>query len=223
MASAVAAIVEDDPAIVELLRNLLSSAGFAVEAVGDGEAAIELVKQMHVDVIVLDFELPGINGQETCKRIREITDSYIVMLTARDAEVDKVMSLSSGADDYMTKPFSPTEFVTRIQVLMRRPRATKQADDTRVIRIAEEERRIYVRDNPVSVTPTEFALAQALAAHSPEPVSRVDLAQTVWGRRTGLHVLDVHLSNLRRKLRNAGADPNCIQTERDAALRLRSN
>src|SRR5438477_3032477 len=124
-------VVDDAPEFRELVGSLLRKEGFAVETAADGARALDLARSFAPDVIVLDLGLPGIDGVEVCRRLRTFTDAYVVMLTGREEEVDKLIGLSVGADDYITKPFSPRELVARIRAMLRRPRSGGPGDDGR--------------------------------------------------------------------------------------------
>ena len=220
-------MVEDDETTTELLDQVLSASGFDVEVVNDGEASVTSCQESEPDLVILDFELPGISGQETCRRIREFSDVYIVMLTSRADEIDKVLTLSLGADDYLTKPFSPQELVARARALMRRPRsgvstAEEVSESEALFTLDDNDREIYADGKPVGVTQIEFRIATCLNDAFPEAVSRRELLERAWedGFGGNTHMVDVHLSNLRRKLRDAGVVPDCIQNVRNVGFRI---
>jgi DNA-binding response OmpR family regulator len=180
-------------------------------------------------VIVLDLMLPGIDGVEVCRRVRAFSDAYIIMLTAKSDEVDKLVGLSVGADDYLTKPFSPRELVARIRAMLRRPRA-EEHDPERVVRtfgdlqIDASAHEVRVAGRAIELTRTEFDLLDALSAHPRMAFSRHQLLERVWhGEWYGDdHVIDVHIGNLRRKLGDDAAQPRYIRTVRGVGFRMES-
>jgi DNA-binding response OmpR family regulator len=207
-----ALVVDDAPEFVEILVAALRTDGFDVRVATSGEDAIVSARAVTPDVIVLDIGLPGIDGLETCRRLREFTDAYIVMLTARDDEVDKVLALTVGADDYMTKPFSPRELVARVRAMLRRPRtgAVMAADTARRafgdLIVDPAARAVTASDVAIELTKIEFDLLDALSGHPDRVLTRGQLIELVWGDDWfgDDHVIDVHMSKLRRKLGDAG-------------------
>lgn len=206
-------IVEDEVQTSAFLKHVLERERFDVLVAEDGETALEVCATNDPDIVLLDYELPGISGQETCRVMRSMTDAYIVMLTGRDDEVDKVISLSLGADDYVIKPFSHRELVARMYSLLRRPR-TKQPGASSgsarsfgevVIDIAS--RVVLIDGEDLQLTRTEFDLLDVLTVDAGKVVSRSDLLKRVW--RTdwdgGDHLIDAHVHNLRKKLASRGA------------------
>jgi len=221
-----ALVVDDEAPLVALVRSYLEREGFDVETAGDGERAVELVRDTAPDVVVLDVMLPGIDGIEVCRRIRSFSDAYILMLTARAEEVDKIVGLSTGADDYLTKPFSPGELVARIRTLLRRPRRAATAEppprrfgDLVVDPLAREVRR---GRELVELTRLEFDLLDALAASPRVAFTRQQLLERVWGPAWfgDDHVVDVHVANLRRKLGDDGGAQRYIRTVRGVGYRM---
>jgi DNA-binding response OmpR family regulator len=218
-------VVEDTVEFRELIVNQLEAEGFRVGAVGDGERAVEVARTTSPDVIVLDLGLPGIDGVEVCRQVRTFSDAYIVMLTGRDDEVDMLIGLSVGADDYMTKPFSARELLARMRAMLRRPRAAAVSVSTR--RVADlmvdpEGRLVSVSDRPVELTRTEFDLLDALTANPKLVLSRRQLMERVWGPNWygDDHVIDVHVSSLRRKIGDDPRNPRYIRTVRGVGYRL---
>jgi DNA-binding response OmpR family regulator len=205
-----ALVVEDDAPLARAIADYLTTDGFDVEIAADGESAVELVSRSRPDVVLLDVMLPGIDGIETCRQIRTFSDAYVVMLTARAAEVDKLVGLSVGADDYVTKPFSPRELLARVRAMLRRPRAGRgESEPPRRLgdlTIDPGAREVRVGARVVELTPTEFDLLEALSSRPRLVFSRGQLRQHVWGTQCygDDHLVDVHLANLRRKL---GDDP----------------
>ena len=194
-------VVDDETPILDLVRGYLERDGFAVSAVEDGIAAVEHVRRDRPDVVVLDVMLPGLDGFEVLRQIRMFSDAYVLMLTARGEEVDRIVGLSLGADDYLVKPFSPRELVARIKALLRRPRAAAVAPSGDLV-VDVARRTVTVREASVSLTATEFDILALLSRDRGVVVSRAELLSTVWG--PGFvgddHLVDVHVANLRRKL-----------------------
>jgi len=224
-------VVDDEQGIVDLVRRYLEREGYRVVDAADGIAAVEAARRERPDVIVLDIMLPGIDGLEVTRQVRAFSDAYVLMLTARTEEVDRIIGLTAGADDYLTPPFSPRVLVARVRARRRRPRATAEAPaagpdlmptviDGLVIDAAAHE--VRVDDNPVELTPIEFGLLSTLASRPGMVFTREQLLDRVWGEFYGDdHVVDVHLSNLRRKLEPDPAGPRFIETVRGVGYRLR--
>ena len=220
-----ALVVDDEAPLAALVRSYLEREGFAVETAGDGETAVELARDRAPDVIVLDLMLPGIDGIEACRRIRSFSDAYILMLTARAEEVDKIVGLSTGADDYLTKPFSPGELVARVRALLRRPRegatrtAARRFGDLIVDPLGHE---VRIGDEAVELTPLEFDLLGTLSESPSVVFTRSQLLEKVWGPTWfgDEHVVDVHIANLRRKLGDRGGAQRYIRTVRGVGYRM---
>lgn len=217
-------VVDDAPEIVEMVSGLLRKEGFEVRSAGDGESAVKLARSFAPDLVVLDVSLPGADGIEICQRLRQFSSAYVLMLTARGEEVDKVIGLSVGADDYVTKPFSPREFVARIRALLRRSR-TEPAPATRTfgtLEIDPAAREVSVAGRPVALTRIEFDLLDTLSGEPRVVFSRDQLVERVWGPNWygDHHVVDVHVSNLRRKLQAASAGKPFILTVRGVGYRM---
>jgi DNA-binding response OmpR family regulator len=210
------------------VRGYLEREGFRVDAAGDGPSAVEAVRNLAPDVVVLDVMLPGFDGIETCRRIRAFSDAYVLMLTARSEEIDRVVGLSVGADDYLAKPFSPRELVARVKALLRRPRARPGEGAGAVNSVPPElaidvpRRRVTVRDRVISLTTTEFEILLALARDPGVVVSRQHLLDSVWGVDFvgDDHLVDVHVGNLRRKLGDDAETPRYVETVRGVGFRL---
>jgi DNA-binding response OmpR family regulator len=221
-----ALVVDDEVPLVRLVTSYLEREGFEVASAGDGERAVELARELEPDVIVLDLMLPKVDGIEACRRIRTFSDAYIVMLTARAEEVDKIVGLSIGADDYLTKPFSPRELVARIRAMLRRPRAAeagteplRRFGDLTIDRAAREALRNGV---PVELTRIEFDLLDALSESARLVLTRSQLLERVWGPSWfgDDHVVDVHIANLRRKLGDDPRSPRYVRTVRGVGYRM---
>jgi DNA-binding response OmpR family regulator len=222
-----ALVVDDEEPLVRLVGSYLEREGFEVLRAGDGERAVELAREGRPDVIVLDLMLPGIDGLEACRRIRAFSDAYIVMLTARAEEIDKVVGLSTGADDYVTKPFSPRELVARIRAMLRRPRAGADAHDRPVRRFGDltldpAAREVLLGGRPVALTRLEFDLLEALSERPRVVFTRAQLLERVWGPGWfgDDHVIDVHIANLRRKLGDSPGSPRFVETLRGVGYRM---
>lgn len=221
-----ALVVDDELPLVQVVSRYLEREGFDVLSAGDGEAAVRLARETQPDVIVLDLMMPGVDGVEACRRIRTFSDTYIVMLTARDEEVDKLVGLSIGADDYITKPFSPRELIARIRAMLRRPRITP-AGDQPVRRFGDLEvdpaaREARVGGRLVELTRTEFDLLDVLSAEPRVAFSRHRLLERVWGGAWygDEHVVDVHVAHLRRKLGDDAQQPRYVRTVRGVGYRM---
>jgi DNA-binding response OmpR family regulator len=218
-----ALIVEDSPEMRLVARSLLRREGFTVVEAADGERGLALAAEHRPDLVLLDLTLPRMEGFEVCRRLRSFCDAYVVIVSGRSDELDKVQGLTVGADDYVTKPYSPRELAARIQAMLRRPRAARAAsEETRRfgdLVVEVDARRVTVGDREVSLTGREFDLLTALTERPGGVLSRDALLTRVWGPSWfgDQHVVDVHLSNLRRKLAHADAQ---VQTVRGVGFRL---
>ena len=217
--------MDDEPPLVALVRSYLEREGFEVFEAEDGEGAVARARELDPDVIVLDLMLPGVDGIEACRRIRAFSDAYVVMLTARAEEVDKIVGLSTGADDYVTKPFSPGELVARIRAMLRRPRDRPDAEGVRGFGDLELDplaREVRVAGQPVELTKLEFDLLDALSESPRIVFSRRQLLERVWGPSWfgDEHVVDVHVANLRKKLGDDRGRPRYVLTVRGVGYRM---
>jgi DNA-binding response OmpR family regulator len=194
-------LVDDETPILDLIRGYLEREGYTVSSVEDGPSAVERVRSERPDVVVLDVMLPGLDGFEVLRQIRTFSDAYVLMLTARGDEVDKIVGLSVGADDYLVKPFSPRELVARVKALLRRPRAAAAAPVGDLV-VDVPRRTATVRGAAVTLTATEFDILALLARDPGVVVGRAELLAGIWG--PGFvgddHLVDVHVANLRRKV-----------------------
>ncbi len=220
-----ALVVDDEPPLVQVVSGYLAREGFDVLTAADGETAVALARDSHPDVVVLDLMLPGIDGMEVCRRIRAFSDAYIIMLTAKSDEVDKLVGLSVGADDYLTKPFSPRELVARVRAMLRRPRGADPAAGLRrfgALEIDPAGREVRLAGRRVELTRTEFDVLDALSAQPRVAFSRRQLLDRVWGGDWygDEHVIDVHVGNVRRKLDDDAAAPRYIRTVRGVGYRM---
>jgi DNA-binding response OmpR family regulator len=219
-------VVDDEPPLVKVVSSYLEREGFEVASAGDGEQAIALAREFDPDVIVLDLMLPGIDGIEACRQIRTFSDAYIVMLTARVEEIDRIVGLSTGADDYVTKPFSPGELMARVRAMLRRPRAGRApAPGARRfgdLEIDPQAREVRVAGEPVELTKIEFDLLDVLSAEPRVVFSRERLLERVWGGDWfgDDHVVDVHIANLRTKLSDDPRNARYLRTVRGVGYRM---
>lgn len=222
-------VVDDEPVLAGMVGTYLERAGFEVTLCHSGTEAVELARSEAPDVIVLDLGLPGLDGVEVCRQVRTFSDCYVLMLTARTDEVDTLIGLSVGADDYMTKPFSARELVARVQVLRRRPRAPRSPV------VAEEPVRrfggltidpvarvVLLGGQEVSLTRTEYDVLDALSARPRLAFSRRQLIDEVWGADWvgDEHLVDVHVGHVRRKLGDDASSPRYIRTVRGVGYRM---
>lgn len=198
-------VIEDEVAIASAVAARLRAEGFAVEIAHDGPAGVDLCRRTDPDLVVLDLMLPGFDGLEVCRRIQEDHPVPVIMLTALDSETDVLVGLGVGADDYVTKPFSPRQLVARVHALLRR--AERTAPASKILRVGSFEidtgaRRVRRGDDAVHLTPTEFDLLHHLAAHPGTVFTRQQLLHSVWGYDNGwgARTVDSHVRSLRRKL-----------------------
>ena len=217
-------LVDDEPGIVDFVTYGLEREGFEVQAVGDGEAALDRARTGRFDLMVLDLMLPRLSGTEVARTVRAESDLPIVMLTARDAETDLVIGLEVGADDYVTKPFSMAELVSRIRALLRRRELDLRAGGTVLdaggVRIDLVQHEVSVAGERVALTPSEFRVLALLAERPGRVYSRREILEHLWSSPHVPHerTADAHVSNLRRKL--GAGDP--IVTVRGAGYKLAS-
>jgi two-component system, OmpR family, KDP operon response regulator KdpE len=217
MSTANILVVDDEPQIRRVLRSTLSFRGYVISEATSGEEALELVGKLKPDLILLDVNLPGISGVETCREIRRSSDAPIIMLTVRKAERDKVVALDAGADDYVTKPFSIEELLARIRASLRRHPSAESlpAFISKELTVDFEERRVTVRGEEVHLAPKEFEVLRHLIANQDKPVSHRRLLQIVWGPEYGEETenLRVVINQLRRKIEHDSSQPKFILTE----------
>lgn len=221
-------VVEDEPSIVTLLTYNLEQAGFQVLTAEDGHKGLQLALEEQPDFIILDIMLPGMDGIEICKTLRqEKVKTPILMLTARDDELDKVLGLELGADDYMTKPFSPRELVARIKAIMRRTNVENETDDESMIVIGdltinESQHIVQLKGKTLEFTPKEFELLLFLAKHQGKVLSRDQLLNGVWDFEYDgdTRIVDVHVSHLREKIEDNPKKPQYIKTIRGFGYKM---
>jgi DNA-binding response OmpR family regulator len=208
-------VVDDEPQIVGLLRSYLEREGYDVAEAADGETALGAFSHLRPDLVILDIMLPRLDGREVCRRIRETAHTPIIMLTARDEESDKLLGLELGADDYITKPFSPREVVARVRAVLRRgtweAADVIQAGDLRIDLRAHE---ITLQGRCVDLTPTEFRLLETLAGHPNQVFTRMQLIDRVQGHAFEGYerTVDAHIKNLRGKVEPDPKNPRYIIT-----------
>ena len=224
-------VVDDEHALADLVGSYLTRDGFEVSMAHDGQQAIDQARQVDPEVMVLDLGLPRIDGVEVCRVVRTFSDCYIIMLTARTEEIDKLIGLSVGADDYLTKPFSPRELLARVHAMLRRPRASTTGG------VAAEEapprvfgalsvdvagREVHRNGEPVALTRTEFDLLEALSARPAMVFTRRQLVDAVWDESWvgDEHLVDVHVGHLRRKLGDDPSSPRYVRTVRGVGYRM---
>ncbi|MEW5990380.1 MAG: response regulator transcription factor [Chloroflexota bacterium] len=219
-------VVDDEAPILDLVRGYLEREGFEVATAMDGLAAVDAVRASAPDVVVLDVMLPGLDGIEVCRRIRTFSDAYILMLTARGEEIDRIVGLTVGADDYLVKPFSPRELVARVRALLRRPRVPgPQAGPAfpAGLELDASRRTVRVDGASVELTAIEFDLLALLARDPGVVIGRQAILDRVWGPEfiADDHLVDVHVGNLRRKLGDDPGQPRFVETVRGVGYRLR--
>jgi DNA-binding response OmpR family regulator len=222
-------VVDDEPPIRAIVRGFLEREGMVVAEAADGPAAVEQARSFVPEVIVLDIMLPGFDGLEVLLRIRAFADPLVIFLTARTEELDRIVGLRVGGDDYLTKPFSPGELVARIQALVRRRRPALETGREGVIRVDDlvidaARRAVSVGGVAVELTTLEFVILETLGRDPGIVLSRQQLLDAAWGLdfEGDDHVLEVHVGNLRRKLGDEPASPRYIETVRGVGYRLRA-
>jgi len=217
MSTANILVVDDEPQIRRVLRSTLSFRGYTISEATSGEEALQLVPKLKPDLILLDVNLPGISGVDTCREIRRSSDAPIIMLTVRNAERDKVVALDAGADDYVTKPFSIEELLARIRASLRRHPSAEAlpAFVSKDFTVDFEQRRVSVGGEAVHLAPKEFEVLRHLIANQGKPVSHRRLLQIVWGPEYGEETenLRVVINQLRKKIERDSSQPKYILTE----------
>lgn len=228
-------IVEDERSLQETLRYNLSKQGYEVEVSGDGAEAVKLARKNHPDLIILDLMLPGMDGLEVCRTLRQDMSTPIMMVTAKDEEIDRVVGLEIGADDYITKPFSMRELIARVKALLRRVRLIEndvknsiEGNDEQAVIIFDNltidplRREILIDNQPCAFKPKEYELLVFMAEHQRQVLTREHILERVWGwdyigdSRT----VDVHIRWLRGKIEKDASDPKRIITVRGAGYRF---
>ena len=228
--SAPVLVVEDERPLAQIVADYLAKAGYDTTQVHTGPDGINAARQLDPDLVVLDLGLPGLDGVEVCRQIRTFSDCYVIMVTARDDEIDKLIGLGVGADDYITKPFSPRELVARVQSALRRPRASKltapSATDEALrfegLHVNVATREVGLDGTAIALTRTEFDVLAALVTAPRRVFSRRQLVDAVWGEGWGgdEHIVDVHVAHLRRKLTDDANNPRYVDTVRGIGYRF---
>jgi len=219
MSDPIILVVDDEPSIGEVVTIYLQRAGYQVNVARDGQAALEAIEQHPPDLVVLDLMLPKVDGLEIARRVREQGDTPIIMLTARRDESDRITGLEMGADDYVVKPFSPQELVSRVKAVLRRTRgpasgSTERAIEFTGIHIDPKTHMVLVRGKEESLTAKEFDLLWLLARHPRQVFSREQLLDLVWGMTEVVDpsTVTVHMRRLREKIELDPSNPHHLQT-----------
>jgi two-component system OmpR family response regulator len=215
-------IVDDDPRLRDLVRVALERAGFQVITAADGQSALTHAARELPDLVVLDIGLPEVDGLEVCRRIRQRSDVPVLFLTARDDEIDRILGLELGADDYVTKPFSPRELVARVRAILKRTAGTAPPSMQVGTLVLEPAARICrVAGRVVPLTATEFRLLELLMSQQGRLVPRTALTASIWGAQSAVsdRTLDSHLRNLRKKLATVGL-AEAIETRHGQGIRI---
>lgn len=215
-------VVDDEKLIVKGIRFSLAQDGMEVDCAYDGEEALRMAKENRYDMILLDIMLPKLDGFEVCRQIREFSDMPIVMLTAKGDDMDKILGLEYGADDYITKPFNILEVKARIKAIMRRTGAgqSKADDNAKVVEAGDlrldcESRRLYILGKEVNLTAREFDLLELLVTHPNKVYGRENLLNLVWGYEYpgDVRTVDVHVRRLREKIEKNPSEPKYVHTK----------
>ena len=224
-------VVDDEASITEFVSYNLKREGYDVSIAMNGDAALEMAASRSFDLIILDVMLPGMNGYEVCKRIRQVSSVPVLFLSARDTELDKVVGLEIGGDDYLAKPFGLHELLARVKALLRRSAGDGQADATRApevltvsgVTLDESAHTAVSEQGPIDLTPREFELLNCLMRHAGKVLSRDQLLRDAWGWEylVETKTVDTHVKRLRDKLEAAGVDPSLVETERGYGYRFR--
>lgn len=213
-------VVDDEKLIVKGIRFSLEQDGMEVDCAYDGQEALDLINNNKYDVILLDVMLPVLNGFEVCQRIREFSDVPVIMLTAKGDDMDKILGLEYGADDYITKPFNILEVKARIKAIIRRSSASEKKEPQKIfsyggLKIDTDSRRGYINDKEVNLTAKEFDLLELLMLHPNKVYGREELLNTVWGYDYpgDVRTVDVHIRRLREKIEESPSNPVFIHTK----------
>lgn len=228
-----ALVVDDEVPLCELVASYLRREAFEVFAAHDGRHALHMAEDVDPHVVILDIGLPGLDGLELCRQLRTFSDAYVVMLTARDADVDTIIGLSVGADDYVTKPFSPRELIARVRAMLRRPRRSPAPDVNHTqpaapprrfgaLSIDVDSREVHLDQTPILLTRTEFDVLATLSARPRTVLTRRQILDAVWGETWvgNDNLLDVHVGHLRRKLGDDPGHPRYVMTVRGVGYRM---
>jgi DNA-binding response OmpR family regulator len=219
-------VIDDEPKIREVLRHYLIADGFEVAEAASGEEGLDRMQSLHPDVVVLDVRLPGKDGFEVLAELRRTSSAYVLMLTARAEEIDRLLGLSLGADDYVVKPFSPREVSARVKALLRRSRSPETAADDLLevgrLRIDQARRLVTLSGSQIELTVLEFDLLATLASAPGRVFTRRQLLERVWGWDFfgDERVVDVHIRNLRQALGDDAQNPSVLATVRGVGYKL---
>lgn len=220
-------VVEDDPSILELIKYHLEREGMQVLTAPDGRRGLELFNAHRPDLLLLDLMLPVLDGFEVCRRVRQASDVPIIMLTAKGQEADRIKGFELGADDYVTKPFSPKELVARIRAVLRRSNVLEGPATLRAgkLFIDRKRHRVLIGDREIELTPKEFDLLALLMTRRGQPVDRDTLLEQVWGYEFagGTRTLDVHIRRLRQKLGDDPQQSKYIETVHGIGYRFKDD
>lgn len=221
-------IVDDEPSITEFVSYAMQKEGYETDVASDGETALKMLEEKHYDLFVLDIMLPGIDGYDLCRRIRAKMDTPILFLSARDSELNKVVGLELGADDYLAKPFGVRELMARTRALLRRSQPNDSLSSASEIcaggiTLDEDAHTANGNKGPIDLTPREFELLACLMRNAGKVVSREDLLRDAWGWEfiTETKTVDTHIKRLRDKIEAAGYDPKLVETVRGYGYRFK--
>ena len=221
-------IVDDEPSITEFVSYAMTKEGYVADVAADGETALTMIEEQQYDLFILDIMLPGIDGYDLCRRIRAKMDTPILFLSARDSELNKVVGLELGADDYLAKPFGVRELMARTRALLRRSQASESHTDSSEITaggitLNEDAHTANGSKGSIDLTPREFELLNCLMRNAGKVVSRKDLLRDAWGWEfiTETKTVDTHIKRLRDKIEAAGYDPALVETVRGYGYRFK--
>lgn len=221
-------IVDDEPSITEFVSYAMQKEGYETDVASDGETALKLLEEKHYDLFVLDIMLPGVDGYDLCRRIRAKMDTPILFFSARDSELNKVVGLELGADDYLAKPFGVRELMARTRALLRRSQPNDSLSSASEIcaggiTLDEDAHTANGNKGPIDLTPREFELLACLMRNAGKVVSREDLLHDAWGWEfiTETKTVDTHIKRLRDKIEAAGYDPKLVETVRGYGYRFK--
>ena len=225
-------VVDDEKMIVKGLRFSLQQDGYEVECAYDGEEALGMIRERQYDIVLLDVMLPKLSGFEVLQQVREFSDVPVIMLTARGDDMDKILGLDYGADDYVTKPFNPLEVKGRIKAIIRRTSRARKAEEVKenIIEVGDlrmdlDNRRVTLSDKEINLTSKEFELLELLATHAGKVYSRAMLLQMVWEKDNpgDVRTVDVHIRRLREKIEYNASEPKYVQTKWGVGYYFRSH